>query len=128
VKWFDIDTIDWSATLPGTEEFVRCLGVPPRGTVSTIYVRLERYASAGYRTHFYELYQIPSLGGVGSQIHERMASLSHRNPRERSGDFRFSYQAGVEVVRRRLKERLKRGYLVKASQPDFTTLRLALGI
>ena len=128
VAWFDIDAIDWSATLQGTKEFVQCLAARPHGTLSAIYVRLEKHTPDGHRTHFYELYQSQTLGGLGTQIHERVANLSSPTPRERSGDFRFSYQAGMEVVRKRLKERLKRGYEVKASQPDFASLRLALGI
>jgi mutator protein MutT len=128
VNWFHIDEIDWDMTLPGTREFVGCLIQAPRGTTSEIYVRLEKYDSAGRRTHFYEIYQAPTLEGAGTEMIIREASVSRPNPRQRVGSFRFQYKDAVEELRRRLKTRLNRGYVIKDSQPSADVLTAALGL
>jgi len=125
VRWFNIDEIDYSQTLPGTREFIDCLSKVPYASLA-VYVRLEKFDDSGHRTHFYEIYQTPTLAGPGIEIFERKGAFGGRS--EQTTTYRVSQRSALTDLSRKLTGRLHRGYRVTGSQPDFSQLTSALSV
>lgn len=120
VTWVNKNELTSFDLLPGTMQFIKCLAEPEQASYSSanIYVRLERRASSGQPTDYWELHSVYDLW-KNCNVIERHGNFITRSTHHRIRD-NIKEADLIEELTKRVRSLVSHGYyIVDSSSPRF---------